>query len=161
MVSFDALQKGWKKLEDLYESVSDNPVGNVINTIYNPAQTVNNLRTVWNDATSSSSYSDYVRRANGRTNGWYGTIAGALPIAGGIHNAILNRDRTNDILNNTGRSWWDVLGYNSSALTGGSSAGLRDAVGTGIKMARGTHSLYEFYAGEPDKMENTGAPMFY
>lgn len=108
-------------------------------------------KAIWDDATSSGSYSEYVSKANERTNGWYSTIAGALPIAGNIHNAILGRDRANDYLSNTGYSWSDIPGYMSSLLTGGVSNQIGDAARSVSKILDGKNDLYEFYAGEPDR----------
>lgn len=103
---------------------------------------------VWNDATSSNSYSDYVNKANERTNGWYGTLAGSIPVAGGLHRAILERDRVNDMLKNSGQSWGDVIGYNSLNALSGASSGLSSSARDGMKIADGVHDLYEFYTGE-------------
>lgn len=114
----------------------------------NPYRWFKGAQDVWNDVTSSSSYSDYVSKANGRTNGWFSTVMGAIPVASGIHNALLGRDSANDILANTGQSWSDVLGYNTRNLTGGTSASIGSAVGQGQKIADGVHDLYEFYTGE-------------
>lgn len=94
-----------------------------------------------------NSYSDFVSSANELTDGWYGTVADALPIAGNVHRAVLNRDRTNDILDNTGRTWADVIGYNSGALTGGTSAPLAGVTG---KIEDGKNDLFEFYTGYKD-----------
>lgn len=135
-------------------------VGDAVDQIYNPYRTVERVRDIWNDATSSSSYSDYVSKANERTNGWYSTIAGAIPIASGFHSALLGRDRAIDYLDNTGYSWSDIPGYMSSLLTGGSSAGLSNSVATMTKIADGEHDLYKFYSGDPDPMNMTGAPMY-
>lgn len=94
------------------------------------------------------SYSDFVGLTNEYTDGWYGTIADALPLAGNVHRALLNRDRTNDTLNNTGQSWSDVIGYNSGALTGGTSAPLAGMKG---KIEDGKNDLFEFYTGQKDR----------
>lgn len=95
-----------------------------------------------------NSYSDFVTSANELTDGWYGTIADALPVAGNVHRAVLGRDRTNDILDNTGKSWSDVIGYNSGALTGGTSAPLAGVTG---KIEDGKNDLFEFYTGQTDR----------
>lgn len=94
------------------------------------------------------SYSDFVGLANEYTDGWYGTIADALPYASNLHRAVLGRDRTNDILDNTGQSWSDVIGYNSGALTGGSSAAMAGMKG---KIEDGKNDLFEFYTGQKDR----------
>lgn len=125
-----------------------NAISDFLDRAYNPATLVKNVRNVWNDITSSGSYSDYVSKANERTDGWYSTIAGAIPFASGVHNAILNRDRINDVLANTGKSWGDILGYNTFNATSGSSGGLQSALNSGRKIVDGVHDLYEFYAGE-------------
>lgn len=98
-----------------------------------------------------NSYSDFVASANELTDGWYGTVADALPVAGNIHRAVLGRDRTVDTLNNTGRSWSDVLGYNAGNTTGGTSAPLAGLKG---KIEDGANDLFEFYAGHSDKMSD-------
>lgn len=94
------------------------------------------------------SYSDFVNIANKYTDGWYSTVAGSLPVAGSLHNSVLNRDRVNDMLSNSGQSWGDVLGYNSSGSVAGSSPALGNAVKQ--KIEDGTHDLYEFYTGVRD-----------
>lgn len=94
-----------------------------------------------------SSYSDFVSSANELTDGWYGTVADALPVARNIHNSVLARDRTNDVLDNTGRTWRDVIGYNSGALTGGVSSPL---AGMSRKIEEGANDLFEFYTGTKD-----------
>lgn len=94
------------------------------------------------------SYSDFVGLANEFTDGWYGTVADAIPFASNLHRAVLNRDRVDDILDNTGKSWSDVIGYNSNALTGGTSASLAGLKG---KIEDGKHDLFEFYTGEKDR----------
>lgn len=133
-------------------------VGDAVDQIYNPYRTVERIRDIWNDATSSSSYSDYVSKANERTNGWYSTIAGAIPVASNFHNALLGRDRAIDYLDNTGYSWIDIPGYNAAMLTGGTSSNIGQGVNTAMKIADGKNDLYEYYAGEPDKF--SGVPMF-
>lgn len=102
-----------------------------------------------------SSYSDFVNIANKYTDGWYSTVTGSLPVVGNLHNSVLNRDRTDDILRNTGGDWGDVLGYNSSGSISGSSSPL----GTGItrKIEDGTHDLFEFYTGVKDN-QRVGLP---
>lgn len=106
-----------------------------------------------NFATSVNSYSDFVQQANGYTNGWYGTFASSLPFLGNIHRTVLDRDRTNDMLRNSGQSWWDVLGYNSSNLTSGASSALAGVNKKVLsKMEDGVHDLFEYYTGEQDSI---------
>lgn len=107
-------------------------------------------KAVWDDATSSGSYSDYVSKANERTNGWYGTVANSVPIVNNVHNALLGRDSALDYLNNSGLSWSDLPGYQSSRLTNGTSNAISDAAHTIGKIMDGKNDLYEFYAGVPD-----------
>lgn len=94
-----------------------------------------------------NSYSDFVSSANDLTDGWFGTVADALPVAGNIHRAVLGRDRTVDTLHSTGRDWADVLGYNAGNLTGGTSAPL---AGMTRKIEDGANDLFEFYTGQKD-----------
>lgn len=101
-----------------------------------------------NRLTGVGSYSDFVGLANEFTDGWYGTVADIIPYAGNVHRAVLNRDRTNDLLNNTGKSWADVIGYNSGALTGGTSASV---AGLTRKIEDGSNDLFEFYTGQKDR----------
>lgn len=104
----------------------------------------------WQNVTSgNSNYSDFVSKANEATNGWYSTIAGATPILSGVHNAVLGRDSALDYLNNTGFSWSDLPGYQSSRLTGGTSSGMSSIAGDVHKIADGVHDLGQFYSGDP------------
>lgn len=103
----------------------------------------------WQQVTSgNSNYSDFVSKANEATNGWYSTISGATPIVSGVHNALLGRDSALDYLNNTGLSWSDLPGYQSSRLTAGASAGINDIGRDFGKIADGVNDLHKFYSGE-------------
>lgn len=100
-----------------------------------------------------NSYSDFVQQANGYTDGWYSTVASALPFVGNLHRAVLDRDRANDMLSNSGQSWWDVLGYNSSNITGGTSSALAGVNNKLLsKMEDGVNDLFEYYTGEQDAL---------
>lgn len=100
------------------------------------------------NASSSGSYSDFVTKSNQATDGWYGTVANAIPYVRDAHNAVLDRDRTLDVLNNTGRDWGDVLGYNSNGITAGTGSSLGNLT---TKIEDGVHDLFQFYSGEEAK----------
>lgn len=99
---------------------------------------------------NSGSYSDFVSNANESTDGWYGTAANAIPYVRDLHNAVLDRDRTLDILHNTGRSWSDIIGYNSNGLTSGAGASLGSLT---TKIEDGVNDLFEFYTGDKHKSD--------
>lgn len=94
---------------------------------------------------NSGSYSDFVSNANQSSDGWYGTVANGIPYVRDLHNAVLDRDRTMDILRNTGRSWDDIIGYNSNGLTSGTGSSLGSLT---TKIEDGVNDLFEFYTGD-------------
>lgn len=139
MVSWHDVKRGWNELTNIDWGFS--PEVN---------RGVEAAKDLWNNATSSNSYSDFVSKTNENTDGWYSAIAGGIPFVNNLHNAILSRDRSRDYLNNTGLSWKDIPGYNAAMLTGGVSSAISGAASTAMRIADGKHDLYEFYSGEPD-----------
>lgn len=146
MLRWKDIQSGWNNLSEGITNFVKGPVSDLAGGLRKHEERLDELFTGNND------YSDFVSTANENTDGWYSTIMDSIPIVNNIHNSVLGRDSAIDYLNNTGLSWSDIPGYNTSKLTGRTSANVNEGLRSAYKIADGQHDLYAFYAGEPDIM---------
>lgn len=109
----------------------------------------NNWKNQYEALFGSSDYSDFVRKANQGSDGWYSTIANGLPFVKDFHNALLGRDSAKDYLENNGLSWKDMQGYNDVSLLGRSSSGVSGLANQGgTYLSNIGNDLGKLYSGQ-------------
>lgn len=99
--------------------------------------------------TGERDYSQVVKDANEKTDGWYSTVANSVPILNGVHNNLLGRDYAKDYMNNNNLNWDDIQGYNASKILGQASGGVSQLAGTGARWLKNINNdLGKLYSSE-------------
>lgn len=131
------------------DSPIESPTFNDISDAYLSSGVSGPAGFIINNARGANDYSDFVRNANGNTDGWFSTIANGIPILKDLHNALLGRDSAKDYLDNNGLGWEDMEGYNDIKLLGRTNSAV-----SGLAQSGGTYlsniasDLGKLYSGQ-------------